>query len=80
MGKWIQSTPYPSGELEDRGVEIKVLYQIVGGGGRRNVVAHVSFLHLYIHNRISQFHSHVQNVQGVVLAGHTSFKHGGLYE
>ena len=29
---------------------------------------------------ISQFHNHVQNVQAVVLAGHTSCKHGGLYD
>ena len=29
---------------------------------------------------MSQFHNHAQNVQAVVLAGHTSRKHGGLYE
>ena len=29
---------------------------------------------------ISQFHSHAQYVQAVCLAGHTSCKHGGLYE
>ena len=29
---------------------------------------------------ISQFHSHAQYVQAVCLAGHTSSKHGGLYE
>ena len=29
---------------------------------------------------LCKFHNHAQNVQAVVLAGHTSRKHGGLYE
>ena len=29
---------------------------------------------------ISQFHNHAQNVQAVVLAGHTSCKLDGLYD
>ena len=29
---------------------------------------------------ISQFHNHAQYIQAVCLAGHTSCKHGGLYE
>ena len=29
---------------------------------------------------ISQFHNHAQYVEAVCLTGHTSCKHGGLYE
>ena len=47
MGKWIQSTPYPSGELEDRGVEIKVLYQIVGGGGEMLLRMYHFYTYIY---------------------------------